>query len=72
LWEPAAWVRPFTLFFYYQPQQAMLAGNWLVELGKAWSGAPAIPGIVVLLAVGALGYLFALRAFTRRDLPAPL
>ena len=40
LWEPAGFVRPFTLFFYYQPQKAMLDGNWLVDLGAAWSGAP--------------------------------
>ena len=72
LWEPAGFVRPLTLFFYYQPQKAMLDGNWLVDLGAAWSGAPRVPGILVLLAVGILGYLFALRAFTRRDLPAPL
>src|SRR5206468_1218960 len=61
LWEPAGWVRPFTLFFYYQPQKAMLDGNWLVDLGAAWSGAPRVVGIVVLLAVGTLGYLVALR-----------
>src|SRR5262245_4184071 len=72
LWEPAGWVRPFTLFFYYQPQKAMLDGNWLVDIGAAWSGAPRIPGILVLFLLGILGYLFALRTFTRRDLPAPL
>lgn len=72
LWEPAAWVRPLTLFFYYQPQKVMLDGDWLVDLGKAWSGAPMIPGAGVLLAVGVVGYLLALRTFTRRDLPAPL
>jgi ABC-2 type transport system permease protein len=72
LWEPAGFVRPLTLFFYYQPQKAMLDGNWLVDLGAAWSGAPQVPGILVLLLVGSLGYLFALRTFTRRDLPAPL
>jgi ABC-2 type transport system permease protein len=41
LWDPAGWVRPFTLFFYYQPQKAMLDGNWLVDLGAAWPGARA-------------------------------
>jgi hypothetical protein len=50
----------------------MLDNNWMVDLGAAWSGAPGVPGIVVLLAVGSLGYLFALHKFTRRDLPAPL
>ena len=72
LWEPASFVRPFTLFFYYQPQKAMLNGNWLVDLGTAWPGVPRVPGIGVLLCVGMLGYLLALRTFIRRDLPAPL
>ncbi len=72
LWEPAGWVRPFTLFFYYQPQKVMLDGNWLVDVGAAWPGAPHVPGAGVLLTVGAAGYLLALRTFTRRDLPAPL
>jgi ABC-2 type transport system permease protein len=72
LWEPAGWVRPLTLFFYYQPQKVMLEGNWLVDVGNAWPGAGLVPGIGVLLAVGTAGYLVALRVFTRRDLPAPL
>ncbi len=72
LWEPAGFVRPLTLFFYYQPQKAMLDGNWTVDLGAAWAGAPRVSGIGVLLAVGVVGYLVALRTFVRRDLPAPL
>ena len=72
LWEPAGFVRPLTLFFYYQPQKAMLDNAWMVNVGAVWRGAPAVPGIAVLLTVGALGYLVALRTFTRRDLPAPL
>jgi len=72
LWEPAAFVRPLTLFFYYQPQKVMLDGNWLVDVGTAWPGGPMLPGVGVLLAVGIAGYLLALRTFTRRDLPAPL
>jgi ABC-2 type transport system permease protein len=50
----------------------MLAGDWLVDVGKAWPYGPFVPGIGVLLMVGAAGYLLALRTFTRRDLPAPL
>ncbi len=72
LWEPAGFVRPLTLFFYYQPQKAMLDGNWLVNVGAAWPGVPHVSGIGVLSTIGALGYLIALRVFTRRDLPAPL
>jgi beta-exotoxin I transport system permease protein len=72
LWEPAGFVRPLTFFFYYQPQKAMLDGNWLVDLGAAWPALPRVSGIGVLLSVGAVGYLLALRTFVRRDLPAPL
>ena len=72
LWEPAGFVRPVTLFFYYQPQKAMLDNNWLVDMGSAWPGTPRVSGIGVLLTVGFVGYLLALRTFTRRDLPAPL
>lgn len=72
LWEPSGFVRPLTLFFYYQPQKVMLDGNWMVDVGKAWAGAPSVPAVGVLLAVGVTGYLAALRTFTRRDLPAPL
>ncbi len=74
LWEPAGFVRPFTFFHYYQPQRAMIDGEWTVDVGKAWNlGRPLfVPAIGVLVAVGVAGYAFALWAFTRRDLPAPL
>ncbi len=75
LWDSAAVVRPLSLFFYYQPQEVWLYDNWTVDLGEAWAGGQPLlklPAAGVLLAVGAAGYLLALRAFTRRDLPAPL
>jgi ABC-2 type transport system permease protein len=74
LWEPANFVRPFTFFFYYQPQRVMIENDWMVDLNKAWNlGGPVrIPAVGVLFAIGALGYAIALRVFTRRDLPAPL
>ena len=73
LWESASAVRPFTVFFYYQPQKIWLSGNWLANLNEAWPGADVpVPMVAVLFAVGAGGYLLALRVFTRRDLPAPL
>ena len=73
LWESASVVRPFTVFFYYQPQKIWLNGDWLANLNEAWPGADVpVPMVVVLFAVGAVGYLLALRVFTRRDLPAPL
>jgi ABC-2 type transport system permease protein len=72
LWEPVRFTRPLTFFFYYQPQKVMLNGDWLVDLGKAWPGLPTIPGVGILLGIGLMGYVFALRTFTHRDLPAPL
>ena len=74
LWEPAGFVRPLTLFYYYQPQRAMIDGDWTVDLNKAWNfGRPVlVPAVGVLIAVGAAGYAVALRTFARRDLPAPL
>jgi ABC-2 type transport system permease protein len=75
LWDAAGFVRPFTVFYYYQPQKIMLRDEWVANLGAAWNGGGplvAVPVVGVLLAVGAAGYLGALRIFTRRDLPAPL
>jgi len=75
IWDDAAVVRPLTLFFYYQPQEAWLSGRWSVDVGDAWNaGRPLLrlPAAGVLVGVGAAGYLIALRVFTRRDLPAPL
>lgn len=74
LWEPAAWLRPLTVFYYYQPQQVVLAGDWCVKLAE-WNGGAAlirVPMPLVLYGVGVIGYLLALRTFARRDLPAPL
>jgi ABC-2 type transport system permease protein len=72
LWDSAAFVRPATVFFYYQPQKVWLRGDWMADLGEAFAGGGRVPAVPVLLAVGAAGYLLALRVFTRRDLPAPL
>lgn len=72
LWDAAAPARPLSVFFYYQPQRVMLHGEWFVDPGAAWGGAPEVPAVGVLLTVGVVGYLVALRVFTRRDLPAPL
>ena len=72
LWDSVAFVRPASLFFYYQPQRIMLKDDWTVNLAEAWGGSLAVPVVIVLLAVGATGYALALRTFARRDLPAPL
>jgi ABC-2 type transport system permease protein len=75
LWEPVAMLRPFTVFFYFQPQTIVLRHQWSVDLGTAWNdGQPlfAVNVLMVLFLIGAVGYLMAWRTFTRRDLPAPL
>lgn len=75
LWDAMAWLRPFTVFFYYQPQQIVLKHRWTVDLGEVWNGGQplvAVPVLLVLFLVGGIGYSMALWTFCRRDLPAPL
>jgi ABC-2 type transport system permease protein len=74
LWPAVAPLRPLTLFYYYQPQQAILRHRWTVDLGAAWPfiGSVHVPGILVLGIVGVVGYALALWTFRERDVPAPL
>lgn len=75
LWDAVGVLRPFTVFYYYQPQQIILSHRWSVDLGQVWnSGHPlcSLNVLAVLLALGIVGYALALWTFTRRDLPAPL
>jgi ABC-2 type transport system permease protein len=75
LWDAAAPLRPFTVFFYYQPQSIILSGRWTTDVGQVWnSGQPllALNVVAVLVSVGLVGYAMALWTFARRDLPAPL
>ena len=65
MWDDIAWMRPLTIFYYYQPQPIILQADWYAE-SAVWRR------MAVLLAVGAVGYLMAWRTFSRRDLPAPL
>jgi ABC-2 type transport system permease protein len=60
LWDVVTPLRPLTIFYYYQPQQAIL--------GDGWGGST----LAVLYGVGLAGYGMALWTFRRRDLPAPL
>jgi ABC-2 type transport system permease protein len=73
MWDVLEPLRPLTIFYYYQPQQAILHGDWWVPLGTG-NGGPwlHVPMLGVLYGVGLIGYGLALRTFTRRDLPAPL
>jgi ABC-2 type transport system permease protein len=74
MWDAAAWVRPLTLFYYYQPQQVILGGGWYVTLSE-WNGNQPllnVPMPLVLFAVGLIGYLMALRTLVHRDIPSPI
>lgn len=74
LWDKLNPLRPFTVFYYYQPQPIILKGQWTVDLNECWSLSKPTPVnvILVLVAIGFIGYGLALFTFTRRDLPAPL
>jgi ABC-2 type transport system permease protein len=75
LWEPVGRLRPFTLFFYYQPQTVWLKGTWMADVGEVFGLTKKlflIPMVPMLFAIGTAGYYFALRVFTKRDIPAPL
>lgn len=73
LWTDTAFLRPFTIFYYYQPQQIALNGVWTADPGALWGGGHLAANVLLVLAtVGAVGYGLAFRVFCRRDLPAPL
>jgi ABC-2 type transport system permease protein len=64
MWPDMEFLRPWTVFYYYQPQGLIL--NWDGVTQNA------VRNIGTLLAVGAAGYVLALTILCRRDLPAPL
>jgi ABC-2 type transport system permease protein len=63
-WEDIEFLRPCTVFYYYQPQGLILRLDGAAA--EAWRNQ------LTLLAVGMAGYAAALVIFCRRDLPAPL
>lgn len=67
LWDVLAPWRPFTVFYYFQPQSIFLHQKWTTNLGGF-----SVNVVAVLAAVGLAGYALALIRFCRRDLPAPL
>jgi len=73
LWDAVAFLRPLTVFYYYQPQQIILSNRWTTDVFAGMAHSPwRVNIVVVLFGVGTIGYLLALRLFCRRDLPAPL
>lgn len=67
LWDLIAPLRPWTVFYYYQPQKIALGDNWMVA--GPWGD---VHGPAVLFGVGLAGYLASWFVFRSRDLPAPL
>jgi ABC-2 type transport system permease protein len=65
MWPPAEYLRPFTVFYYYQPQRLILDADWASHWA-VWQR------LIVLTGIGAAGYLAAWQIFRRRDVPAPL
>jgi ABC-2 type transport system permease protein len=75
LWDPLGPVRPFTLFFYYQPHKHWLNNEWTADVGACWGlgeGVFTVPAVPLLLHVGVIGYAVGWWVFRKRDLPAPL
>jgi ABC-2 type transport system permease protein len=73
LWDGLERLRPFTVFYYYPPQQIILLDHWTVATRlPGQEMAHPVNGVLVLFVVGAVGYALALWTFCRRDLPAPL
>lgn len=71
MWDTVGFLRPLSVFYYYQPQNIGLRGDWSITLEPLGLGID-VPVLLVLAGIGALGYAMALRTFQRRDLPAPL
>jgi ABC-2 type transport system permease protein len=65
IWTELEWLRPLTVYYYFQPQAMILSDTW-------YAGAAVWLRLAVLAGVGLAGYALAWLTFTRRDLPAPL
>jgi ABC-2 type transport system permease protein len=63
-WPEIEFMRPWTVFYYYQPQALIL--------GFDGPDASPVRNLATLSAVGLAGYVLSLLIFVRRDLPAPL
>ena len=67
LWDALGPWRPLSIFYYYQPQYAVLKNQWSLPVAGVQ-----VPALAVMLSVAVLGYSIALWRFSKRDLPAPL
>jgi hypothetical protein len=76
-----AWLKALSIFTAYEPQKFISlavrqphAAWWLTQYDPQgqWAGLGPLGCDLLLLALGAAGYLGAAYGFCRRDLPAPL
>lgn len=67
LWDALGPWRPLSIFYYYQPQYAILKNQWSLPVAGVQ-----VPALAVMLSVAIIGYTIALWRFNSRDLPAPL
>jgi hypothetical protein len=58
LWPDAEWLQPYSLFYYLKAEEVLVNGLPLVD-------------VALLATVAALGIIYALIVFPRRDLAAP-
>ncbi len=65
IWADVNMFRPFTVFYYYNPQAIITSPEWYANW-TVWSN------LSILLSVGLVGYGLALWKFETRDIPAPL
>ena len=67
LWDGVSFLRPLSVFYYYQPQAINMKGVWTVDPGVAISGHHWVGANVILVLglVGAIGYAMALRTFVK-------
>lgn len=65
IWADVSMFRPFTVFYYYNPQAIITSMEWY--------GNPMVwMNLAVLLALGIVGYVLAVWTFETRNIPAPL
>ncbi|TWU04271.1 ABC transporter permease subunit [Stieleria varia] len=77
--ESLSWLKSMTFFDCYRPQKMVslvakegLAGPWSLTKAMPESWFPPLVYPLILLTLGTIFYVIALRVFDRRDLPAPL
>ncbi len=72
LYDPLGWVRPFTVFYYYRPQELVLGRADLIGIPEWGMARAVVPASLVLVVSGLAGYWVGSRHMEKRDLPVAL